>query len=178
MTEPVVRTNQRRPSAIRDIALETPRRADAAANGTLALERFLPYRLSILTNTVSASLAERYASRFRMTIPEWRVMAVLARFPDLSATDISRATAMDKATASRAVARLVRAGRVLRRIDPADRRRVLLRLSATGTRVYREIVPAARTYEKDLLAALSEDEAAQLDALLAKLHSAAQAIAP
>ena len=43
----------------------------------LVLEDFLPYRLAILSNTVSGTIAETYAQRFGLTIPEWRVIAVL-----------------------------------------------------------------------------------------------------
>ena len=47
----------------------------------LNLERFLPYRLSVLSNTVSSRIAKSYA-RFQLTIPEWRVMAVLEAMLD------------------------------------------------------------------------------------------------
>jgi hypothetical protein len=52
--------------------------APQAGDDELHLERFLPYRLSLLANTVSAAIADAYSTRHDMTIPEWRVMAVLA----------------------------------------------------------------------------------------------------
>ena len=42
-------------------------------NRELVLEEFLPYRLSILSNTISSSIAELYSNRYDLTIPEWRV---------------------------------------------------------------------------------------------------------
>jgi DNA-binding MarR family transcriptional regulator len=75
----------------------------------LELERFLPYRLSVLANTMSAAIAGAYAERFQLSIPEWRVLAVLARAPGLSAAQVAERTAMDKVAVSRAVAALVRA---------------------------------------------------------------------
>ena len=51
----------------------------------LELERFLPYRLSVLSNTVSQAIADIYERRFELSITEWRVMAVLGRFEGLSA---------------------------------------------------------------------------------------------
>ena len=51
----------------------------------LHLEKFLPYRLSVLSNTVSSAIAAAYFMNFGLTIPEWRVMAVLAGNPGLSA---------------------------------------------------------------------------------------------
>jgi hypothetical protein len=50
------------------------------AHAPLELERFLPYRLSILSNTVSQSIAAEYQDRFELSMTEWRVMAVLGRF--------------------------------------------------------------------------------------------------
>ena len=51
----------------------------------LELERFLPYRLSILSNTISQGIADDYQKRYDLSVTEWRVMAVLARFDGLSA---------------------------------------------------------------------------------------------
>src|SRR5690606_42112870 len=77
----------------------------------LDLDRFLPYRLSVLSNAVSAAIAREYAERFRLGITEWRVMAVLGLDPGLSASEVAGRTALDKVAGSRAVARLVGGGR-------------------------------------------------------------------
>ena len=55
----------------------TPQRLD--------LDRFIPYRLSVLTNRVSSAIARQYSDRFELTIPEWRAMAVLGGTSGLSA---------------------------------------------------------------------------------------------
>ncbi|HKF72197.1 MAG TPA: MarR family transcriptional regulator, partial [Stellaceae bacterium] len=56
----------------------SPRRGVAVleADG-LILERFLPYRLSTLTLRISNAIARSYERRFNLSVPEWRVMAVL-----------------------------------------------------------------------------------------------------
>jgi DNA-binding MarR family transcriptional regulator len=144
----------------------------------LALERFLPYRLSVLTNLVSSAIAGAYAERFGLTIAEWRVMAVLGRDPGLSAAEVGDRTAMDKVAVSRAVARLTRARRVARKVARVDRRRCVLELTAAGRAVYGEIVPWALAYERRLLEALSPAEANRLDVMLAKLHARAATLGP
>ena len=53
--------------------------ADAAANG-FRLEDFLPYQLSVAANRVSRLFARRYSEAFGLSIPEWRVIAVVGRF--------------------------------------------------------------------------------------------------
>ncbi len=150
-------------------------RANAPA---LSLDRFLPYRLSVLANTVSAALAGAYATRFGLTIPQWRVIAVLARSPGLSAADVAERTAMDKVAVSRAVAGLARSGRVRRSVAARDRRRSVLNLTARGWSVYRRIVPLALAYERRLLAELSPDEQAQFEALLLRLQKRSRRLGP
>jgi DNA-binding MarR family transcriptional regulator len=102
----------------------------------LNLEGFLPYRLSVLSNTVSSAIAAAYFANFGLSIPEWRVMAVLAANPGLSAAEVTARTAMDKVAVSRAVATLLSASRLQRTTAPADRRRTHLALSSAGVRVY------------------------------------------
>jgi DNA-binding MarR family transcriptional regulator len=143
---------------------------------TIDLDRFLPYRLSVLTNVVSSTIAEAYQRRFGLSIPEWRVLAVLARHPGLSAAEVARLTRMDAVAVSRAVARLLAAGRLRRTIARDDRRRSVLAVTATGTAVYREVAPLALGYERELLATLGAAERAALDRALDALTARAQAL--
>jgi DNA-binding MarR family transcriptional regulator len=140
----------------------------------LVLEDFVPYRLSILSNRVSRAIAKRYAKTFDLSIPEWRVIAVLGRRPGLTAKDIAEATEMDKVAVSRAVARLSAARRVAAANDPGDARRQLLSLTREGEQVHARIAPIALASEQKLLESLSARERAALDALLERLLHAAQ----
>ena len=143
----------------------------------LDLERFLPYRLSVLTNLVSGTIADAYQRRFDLTIPEWRVIAVLSRHPGLSAAEVGELTRMDAVAVSRAVARLLRAGRLRRAVSPLDRRRSVLSVSPAGAAVYREVAPLALGYERELLGALGTAQRAVLDHALTKLTERAQSLA-
>ena len=136
----------------------------------LELEHFLPYRLSVLSNRISQEIARLYAERFALNVTEWRLLAVLGRYPDLTATELVERTAMDKVAVSRAVASLVADGRLTRRVDGEDRRRTKLRLSAKGYRIYDEVAPMALQYQQRLLAALSGEDRALLEDLLARLN--------
>ena len=133
------------------------------------LDRFLPYRLSVLSNRVSQTIAGAYARRFGLGITEWRVIAVLGRYPGLSANAVAGRTAMDKVAVSRSVARLLDRGLLQRDIHDDDRRRSVLELSQDGYRIYDEVVPVALEYERRLLAPLDADERVQLDRLMQKL---------
>lgn len=146
-----------------------PNDAIVPAARTLDLNRFLPYRLSVLTNRVSGAIARRYSERFDLTIPEWRTMAVLGETSALSAGEVAARTAMDKVQVSRAIARLVAMKRVQRLRDNRDARITRLSLTTKGRAIYNEIVPLALALEEVLLAALSPDERAGLEAVMVKL---------
>ena len=139
---------------------------DEQDGGPLLLARFLPYRLSVLANRASSTLAGQYSQRFGLSIPQWRVIAVLANEPGISAVEVAERTAMDEVAVSRAVATLHRDGRIDRRPDAADGRRSRLALSAAGQAVYAEVVPLARRFERRLSAALPPADRRALDRIL------------
>jgi DNA-binding MarR family transcriptional regulator len=144
----------------------------------LELDRFLPYRLSVLSNTVSTAIAGAYQKRFGLTIPEWRVMAVLAMTPGLSAAEVAERTAMDKVAVSRAVTSLLKERRIARQMARADRRRSLLKLSSAGQRVYSQVVPFALAYERALIEPLTTADRAAVDRAIRILLGRAAEIGP
>src|SRR4249919_1139864 len=138
-------------------------------HAVLELDRFLPYRLSVVSNPINKDIAQLYAARFALSVTEWRVLAVLGRYPDLSANEVAERTAMDKVAVSRAVTSLLASGRLKRQLHGDDRRRSVLKLSAKGYRVYDEVAPLALAYERRLLEGLRDDERAALDRLLTRM---------
>ena len=142
----------------------------------LILEDFLPYRLSILSNTVSSTIASTYDKRFGLSIPEWRVIAVLGRFPGLSAVEVAERTLMDKVAVSRAVSKLLKSGRIDRQFADVDRRRSILNLSEEGKKVHDQIAPMALQFEEDLLHGLNDEEVRTLNVLMERLLARARLI--
>ena len=142
----------------------------------LILEDFLPYRLSILSNTVSSTIASAYNKRFGLSIPEWRVIAILGRFPGISAVEVAERTLMDKVAVSRAVTKLIKTGRIDRQFADADRRRSILNLSEEGRNVHDEIAPLALKFEEDLLHGLSEEDIQTLNVVMERLLAKARLI--
>ncbi len=140
----------------------------------LDLRRFLPYRLSVLQLAVSRSLARIYATRFDLSRYQWRALAVLAQEAPLTAGEVAERTSMDKVQVSRAIAKLIAAGRVVRESDPNDRRRAPLRLTAKGRALYRRIVPLAKARERELTSTLTPSEVLALDRIIDKLHRRAR----
>lgn len=144
------------------------------SNDDLILEEFLPYRLAVLSHTVSTTIAKVYEKRFGLSIPEWRVLAILGRFPGLSAVEVADRTMMDKVAVSRAVTKLIKHGRIDRQFADADRRRSILNLSDEGRKVHNEVAPLALAFEADLLHGIKEDDYAAFNDVLEHLLARAR----
>ena len=140
----------------------------------LELEKFLPYRLSVLAQLVSESLHDLYAEPFGLSVTQWRVMAALGRFAPLTASEVGQRIVMDKVAVSRAVAGLMKRELIERATDLSDRRRASLRLSAKGRTMHAQIVPLALGYEAELYQALSSEERETLNSLCDRLFAHAK----
>ncbi len=143
----------------------------------LVLREFLPYRISVVAEAVSHVFASRYEERFGLSIPEWRVMAVVGEDSPQSTQQVIERTEMDRVRVSRAVIRLADKGLLERQVHPRDHRAQLLQLSRAGRAIYDEIVPLAREMQARLAEALTEEERAQLDGILVKLAARAKEMA-
>lgn len=68
----------------------------------------------------------------QITFEHWQVLAALLEQPGLRMTDLAEAAVLPAATLTRHVDRLVERALVIRRIDPDDKRRAVVALSARG----------------------------------------------
>lgn len=137
------------------------------------LEQFLPYRLSLLSNTVSEGIASDYRSHHKLSVTEWRVLAILGRFSGLTASAVTDRGAMDKVAVSRAVSKLEDKGMLLRTTHTRDRRCVTLTLSRQGVSLFNAVIPGAIAYERRLLECLDPTERTTLSNLLGRLQQQA-----
>lgn len=97
------------------------------------------------------------------------MLAVLGRFPGLSAIEVGERIAIHKVAVSRAIASLLKNARVTRELDPRDRLRSILNLDAVGQRIYAQVAPLALEQEQRRLSVLSAAECAALNTILNKL---------
>jgi len=146
---------------------------DTDGEDGLKLDAYLPYRLSVASNAVSGLIARAYEDRFGLTVPQWRLLCVLAEDGKLSQVQIVARTVMDKVTVSRAAQGLVKRRLVGRSQNKADGRSQLLTLTAEGRSLFAEIAPLALAYEAALIAGLAPEEVTLLKRLLTRLQSAA-----
>ena len=143
----------------------------------LQLDSYLPYRLSVASNAVSGLIARAYEDRFGLTVPQWRLICVLAEDGGLSQVQIVARTVMDKVTVSRAAHGLVKRRLVARSQNAADGRSHVLALTLEGRGLYAEIAPLALAYEAALIAGLAPEDVTLLKRLLGRLQAAAGQLA-
>lgn len=136
----------------------TVRRANVLPDGILRLDDWLPYQFSVITNRVSSMLARMYHEEFGIGVVEWRLLANLGSFSPMSAKELSETTAMDQVSVTRALSLLVAKGLVSRRVDGKDRRKVVLRLTKSGTDACERVMPLAKAIEQELTRTLSTAE--------------------
>jgi DNA-binding MarR family transcriptional regulator len=146
-------------------------------DGELRLDAYLPYRLSVASNAVSGLIARAYQDRFGLSVPQWRLICVLAEDGGLTQGQIVARTVMDKVTVSRAAQGLQKRRLVGRSDHQADGRSHVLALTREGAGLHAEIAPLALAYEAALISGLAPDEVALLKRLLARLQSAAGQLA-
>jgi DNA-binding MarR family transcriptional regulator len=148
-----------------------------AHEGELRLDAYLPYRLSVASNAVSGLIARSYQDRFGLSVPQWRLICVLAEDGGLTQGQIVARTVMDKVTVSRAAQELLKRHLVGRSDHQADGRSYVLALTLEGARLHAEIAPLALGYEAALISGLAPDEVALLKRLLTRLQAAAGQLA-
>ncbi|WP_333821816.1 MarR family winged helix-turn-helix transcriptional regulator [Pinisolibacter sp.] len=130
----------------------------------------LTYRLLRLSNTLGLFSSRRYRDQFGVTLPEWRVLSIIAMRGTTSAREISRILATDKGWVGLSVDGLVARGLVARSRDARDGRRMLLELTGEGRALHDAVLAEARLRQQRLLSTLAPETARSLTVALDRLQ--------
>lgn len=136
------------------------------------LTHFLPFRLNRLAAEISEQLADLYAGRFGIDIPQWRVLATLSAGNGWTAKAIVASTRTHKSTISRAVEALEKRGLIEAVRSSDDKRAYRLRLTSQGRKLFRELEPLVLEYERHLMEQLGENDGRRLRKAVAALEQA------
>jgi len=135
----------------------------------LDLKKYLPYRLSVLEQQISKTIAQKYTKQFGLSRMEWRVMSTLAMFEGKSAKEIRQFTQLEKMQVSRAIKGLTEKQLISQKVSPNDQRKNLLTLTGKGLSIYQLIVPLVVEEEKTIFESFSKNELEQFHQLIHKL---------
>ena len=134
------------------------------------LERFLPY----LVHRVGSQLAEGFEEQFAeagVSLPEWRVLAVLFEYGPQSMGDIARRTSINASTMTRLIGQMEKRNLVERARPAANQRTVNVWLLQSGNRAVATLLPKVLDYEKKLSACFSGAELETFKILLTKFFN-------
>lgn len=156
----------------------------AASGSNLNFEDFLTFRITRLSNALRTNLTKPYLEAFGLSLPEWRLLALTARFAPLRFSEVTSRSSMDKGQVSRTLRVMEKRGltklKVIRgttRSTEALAAPVMVSITAKGMGLYRSVLPVARRRQAEMLLTLSEKERNALYATLAKLYTSIGATA-
>ena len=107
---------------------------------------------------------------------DWLVLTALSDGARRTQLELARLLGIDKTTLTAVLDRLERAGLVVRRADPADRRARIPEATAEGRAVREAVARARDEVERDLLAGVPDEQARQLRDLLVLLAGASDLV--
>ena len=97
-----------------------------------------------------------------LTALQYTALTVLERHPDLTAAHLARRSFVTGQSTADMVSALLDRGLIERHRDPADRRRLVIALTAQGAALLGEMRPRVAALELEVLARLDADEVARL----------------
>jgi DNA-binding MarR family transcriptional regulator len=140
-------------------------------NGRLVLDldHYIPFLLAAIANKWSRSSSSIYLAEFGVGVTEWRIMAMLALEPRITAYRICQVIGLDKAATSRALRALVGRGLVASWQEDPQNHRKTVELTPQGAELHDRIIRRAHSREEILVSDLSADEVAQLAGMLRRM---------
>jgi DNA-binding MarR family transcriptional regulator len=133
---------------------KTPLVVTSSAHDSLALDANLPFLINRAGSLV-IQLFSRDLARFGLTVPMWRVLAVLIERGDQRLVDLAILTSIEMSTLSRTISLMHRRKLLSRHVSPSNRREVVISASAYGRKVVGAALPLAMDYEDDLTHGIS-----------------------
>jgi len=142
-----------------------------------ALNDLLLYRTALWLSTASTMVIRLCEGRFGITRREWRLIAALAEEGPMQPSQLAVRVQLDRARTSRAITSLAAKKMLERQVHSGDRRHARVTLTPQGQALHAALFPLIRSINQNLLAPLSAAEVEQLDSILRRLQTQADALA-
>jgi DNA-binding MarR family transcriptional regulator len=143
----------------------------AAPKTILDLPNYCLTRIADLAGSLVTRICE---GEFAVTRREWRFVALLAAFGELSPSELAELGTLDRPRTSKALTSLMLKKLIQRTPAARDGRHVTVKLTATGRQLYEQIFPRSAEINLALIESLSRADRKTLGRLLAALQSRAE----
>ena len=143
-------------------------RALPAGRRSFDLEGHIYYLFTQIFGRRNRQLAEKLAP-FEITVPKWRVLAVLHERPGVGMNQLADFTTIDRTTLTRTLDQMVEDRLVERRDDARDRRAVRLHLTGRGGEIFDRILPLVMDENERATQGIATGELAQFGRTLRRM---------
>jgi len=136
-------------------------------------DRHIPH----LMNRAAAAMYAAFSDQFPlgMSVPMWRVLAILYERGEQRQVDLSRLTFAEPSTISRMISALKRKNLVSRTPSETSNREVTVRLTTRGRTVVANFIPIALEHESIMTQGLNDRDVLVLRRCLTQIHLNMQA---
>jgi DNA-binding MarR family transcriptional regulator len=166
-------------SATRSASKSSPWGKLSRTGGGLHLEDFITFRLTRLSNALRTNVTKRYLEEFGLSLPEWRLLALVTRLSPLRFSELTSRSNMDKGQVSRTLRVMTKRGltkmKALKRgtaYAEALAAPVVVSVTPKGKALYKAVLPAAQRRQAEILLTMSDRERTELFDTLDKLFLA------
>ena len=151
----------------------------AASGANLNIEDFLTFRITRLSNALRTNVTKRYLEEFGLSIPEWRLLALVTRFSPVRFSDLTHRSSMDKGQVSRTLQVMTKRGltkmKVIKqrgsRTAAALAAPVVVSVAPKGKALYKQVLPVARRRQADIIRRFSEADRVAFYTMLDKIFA-------
>ena len=133
----------------------------------------LNFRISEFFGVSGALVTRICEGEFGVTREQWQLVAMLGALGQLSVSDLTGLTTIDRSQCSKTLRALTSKKLVTRQPVASDGRRALVSLSPLGRQLYQTLLPRVIEVHHGALADMDADEIATFARCLLKVHQAA-----
>ena len=145
----------------------------------LNTEDFLTFRITRLSNALRTGLTKRYLEEFELSLPEWRLLALIARYAPMRFSEVTSRSSMDKGQVSRTLREMAKKGLTKMKSirTPGSRAAealaapVMVSITPKGKALFESVLPVARRRQAEILMTLTESERVALFNTIEKLFT-------
>ena len=132
----------------------------------LEIHDFPTFMILRLATATKNNLSRRYLDPFGISMPEWRLLALLARFGTRLFSEVTTGSSMDKGQVSRTLRAIHKKGLVkLNALSSTERPRssaisprIQVVISPKGRALFNRILPVARAHQNQIIGQLTPEE--------------------
>src|ERR1700732_3269104 len=129
------------------------------------INQYIAYLLAQANRQVNGQLDVEFRAE-GIPVEQWRILNLLAASSGRSMGELAQAALLNHPTLTKTIDRMISQALVYRRVDPVDRRKILIFISDDGRAVNERLNQLANSHQAGRVDSCGDREAAELKRLL------------